>query len=283
MKNIHIIPTDKPSRLLMSIKNNLQFLKDKASLNPNNHFEGIYQNIYITSDEEIRKGDWVYCLTENRVLISNVSYSKLDDRFKIILTTDQDLIKDGVQAIDDEFLKWFVKNPSCESVEVQKFTGFAEDYLIIIPQEEPKQETGKEFYEFSKEFYESADKVITVKRQETFGEAIDRITKEDGYDIEGGKVADFVDGMVKGAEWQAEKDIIEIGILEIELKHTKILLESCEKALEERDEQAKRMYSEEEVKQAYTEGGFAQLRYIDGLPYIDRDKWFEQFKKKISK
>lgn len=44
--------------------------------------------------------------------------------------------------------------------------------------------------------------------------------------------------------------------------------------------QQKRMYSEEEVKQAYTEGGFAQLRYIDGLPYIDRDRWFEQFKKK---
>ena len=41
-----------------------------------------------------------------------------------------------------------------------------------------------------------------------------------------------------------------------------------------------RSYSEEEVKQAYTEGGFAQLRYIDGLPYIDRDKWFEQFKNK---
>lgn len=51
-------------------------------------------------------------------------------------------------------------------------------------------------------------------------------------------------------------------------------------------EQAKEMenqqkgYSEEEVKQAYTEGGFAQLRYIDGLPYIDRDRWFEQNKNK---
>lgn len=38
---------------------------------------------------------------------------------KIILTTDQDLIKDGVQAIDDEFLEWFVANPSCKFVEVQ--------------------------------------------------------------------------------------------------------------------------------------------------------------------
>jgi hypothetical protein len=39
---------------------------------------------------------------------------------KIILTTDQDLIKDGVQSIDDEFLEWFVKNPSCEEVEIEK-------------------------------------------------------------------------------------------------------------------------------------------------------------------
>ena len=65
---------------------------------------------------------------------------------KIILTTDQDLIKDGVQAIDDEFLEWFVENPSCEKDEVNK--GFADgtaygynflDYKIIIPKEEAKQ------------------------------------------------------------------------------------------------------------------------------------------------
>jgi hypothetical protein len=35
---------------------------------------------------------------------------------KVVLTTDQKLIKDGVQAIDDEFLDWLVKNPSCESL-----------------------------------------------------------------------------------------------------------------------------------------------------------------------
>ena len=59
-----------------------------------------------------------------------------------------------------------------------------------------------------------------------------------------------------------------------------------EEAKENTIKQAKEMeeqqqgYSEEEVKQAYTEGSFAQLRYIDGLPYIDRDRWFEQFKNK---
>ena len=61
---------------------------------------------------------------------------------KIILTTDQDLIKEGVQAIDDEFLEWFVKNPSCEWVEIEKmfnvvqFTSREFIYKIIIPKEE---------------------------------------------------------------------------------------------------------------------------------------------------
>ena len=72
---------------------------------------------------------------------------------KIILTTDQDLIKDGIQAIDDEFLEWFIKNPSCEYVEIEniydKFlngdkrsvSDFRNKYKIIIPKEEPKQES----------------------------------------------------------------------------------------------------------------------------------------------
>ena len=65
---------------------------------------------------------------------------------KIILTTDQDLIKDGIQAIDDEFLEWFVKNPNCEVIKVNKLcygalSGFADaGYKIIIPKEEHKQE-----------------------------------------------------------------------------------------------------------------------------------------------
>jgi len=37
---------------------------------------------------------------------------------EILLSTDTELQKDGVQAIDDEFLEWFVKNPSCEFVEI---------------------------------------------------------------------------------------------------------------------------------------------------------------------
>jgi hypothetical protein len=79
----------------------------------------INQNIYITSDEEIKEGDWVLNQKSCEVyIITNinelVSYEK-----KIILTTDQDLIKDGVQI---------VKGVGIES--------FNNGYKIIIPKEE---------------------------------------------------------------------------------------------------------------------------------------------------
>ncbi len=107
------------------------------------------QNIYITSDEEIKEGDWFLEKAGRQYPIHWNDVDKLNRHCKkIILTTDP--LLDGVQAIDDEFLEWFVKNPSCESVEVKKITypsteGFLEGkpliikniYKIIIPQEVP--------------------------------------------------------------------------------------------------------------------------------------------------
>jgi hypothetical protein len=126
---------------------------------------GVTQNIYITNDEEIKDGDWAYHkifgvgkITHIHGEYSFVSIKRnstdgtittpwrrnIPDIKKIILTTDQDLIKDSVQTIDDEFLEWFVKNPSCESVEViyepKNFLDTKQgwEYEIIIPKEEPK-------------------------------------------------------------------------------------------------------------------------------------------------
>jgi hypothetical protein len=151
MKNIHIIPTDKPSRLISSGK---EFnLLHKSTIDKR------CKNIYITSDEEIKEGDWVVTpnktimlvttkyTTESSFMIGNSKHKGspyyIEFCKKIILTTDQDLINDGVQAIDDEFLEWFVKNPSCKWVEVKPIlsnNGRAfYGYKIIIPQEEPKQ------------------------------------------------------------------------------------------------------------------------------------------------
>ena len=115
MKNIHVLPTDKPSRLSFDFDDNKYLLTDDLVLFDNqNLIEN--RNIYITSDEDIKISDYILCNNEVYKWHDNIEES---DR-KIILTTDQDLIKDGVQAIPDDFLEWFVENPSCERVEVIK-------------------------------------------------------------------------------------------------------------------------------------------------------------------
>jgi len=151
MKNIHILPTDKPSRLGYLTKKGKEVFRDLRlfdRLMPN-ILDSENQNIYITSDEEIKEGDW--CIDKHNIVYkqeSNKIFSEFTGSKKIILTTDQELIKDGVQAIDTEFLEWFVKNSSCESVNVKKGKmklnddgeeyGFPDMslYKIIIPQKE---------------------------------------------------------------------------------------------------------------------------------------------------
>jgi hypothetical protein len=140
MKNIHVLPTEKPSRLL-KFANHFIFDKETEVAYKRN------QHIYITSDEKIKEGDCVYSTSQdyNIQKVSKglvKSYQEVEHYKKIILTTDQDLIADGVQAIDDEFLEWFVKNPGCEEVEVRKYhSGILSDISeitsslkIIIPQ-----------------------------------------------------------------------------------------------------------------------------------------------------
>jgi hypothetical protein len=123
------------------------------------NIQDIKENIYITNYEEIKPNVYalinrVLCKTElldgkivSRQLLSGATMDICKGEYsEIILTTDQDLIKDGVQDIDDEFLEWFVKNPSCEEVEVEMNQGRYYDYggnvhitnayKIIIPKEE---------------------------------------------------------------------------------------------------------------------------------------------------
>jgi len=188
MKNINLIPTDKPSRLhnkngeLGNYPSTKLYIEDFKG-NQHNSF-----HIYITSDEENKEGsivlstydNWenesklkpvtgkIIKITEDGYLIQyysehfGVTQSMWDKGHSktIILTTDGDLINDGVQAIDDEFLEWFVKNPSCEEIEIdidfdvivtrtksllQNQSGktivipHRIHYRIIIPKEELKQ------------------------------------------------------------------------------------------------------------------------------------------------
>jgi hypothetical protein len=145
MKNIHVLKTDKPSRLY-SIGETL-ILSPLSTKHENN----IGRHIYITSDEEIKdirpyKGKWQ--LEQGQILNKFPSYlTDLSECKLVIMTTDQDLIKDGVQAIDDEFIEWFVKNPTCEWVTITELNDLSKNkyriynYKEAIPKEEYKKQT----------------------------------------------------------------------------------------------------------------------------------------------
>jgi len=153
-KNCWVIPTNKPSRLIFDKEENrlLPLQDDTVFMEYQNLVEN--QNIYITSDEEIKEGDWSInlnspyahkevCRIDNQIELERYAQKTGNNCKKIILTTDDQLIADGVQAIDDEFLEWFVKNPSCEEVEVDKNWNYPLDkswkYKVTIPSEEPKK------------------------------------------------------------------------------------------------------------------------------------------------
>ncbi len=179
MKNIHVLPTDKnPIKGDLLLRhlwrgtsneciswwryNETITIDDVIQYTTlNGSFRDITSsfkthNIYITNNEEIKEGDSVILksgrLTKAEISQGVLGFKTIDgvaflyfqegDK-KVILTTDQDLIKQGIQSIPDDFLEWFVKNPSCKSVEVkfnnrgitgaEKILKTFGEYKIIIP------------------------------------------------------------------------------------------------------------------------------------------------------
>jgi len=258
MKNIYVIPTDVPSRLISSGK---EFnLLQKSTIDKR------CKNIYITSDEEIKeklllnKTDYYYVknhynewyvgkfngnsfdfTNDNGNFNSNLFVCK-----KIILTTDQDLIADGVQAIDDDFLEWFVTNPSCEEVKVRKnpkvsfivkgkgIQNFNNGYKIIIPQEKqikcycghttycdcsPLDEAPNMDKQVLVKMWESAMPKLEPKQETTIEEAAEifvnnrfakQISGDKTYpDIYASKEA-IIESHILFAKWQQENIIEEL-------------------------------------------------------------------------
>jgi hypothetical protein len=276
MKNIHIIPTDKPSRLVIdTIENKLYY----QPILHNKTVNVLPQNIYITSDSEIKEGDWII---RNKKIVKAINTAYYSAK-KIILTTDQDLIKDGVQAIDDEFLEWFVKNPMCEEAKIENHvvgTGFThvgktpskqerlrgcydngeqiigkwEDcykYKIIIPQEEPKQET----------LEEAAEKHAKKQYGNSCGAREERKNCKEDF--------------IEGAKWQAKKDTEIINSLNNTLN--KIGQRNIDNLFEETPK-----YTKEDLKKAFNDGAAVKQWSDFGveMKYENFDVWFEQFKKK---
>jgi hypothetical protein len=218
MKNIHILPTDQPSRLYLEYGDGDLCLANNPlpqTSRSNN------QHLYVTSDEKPKQNDW--CLHDGVVyimrnhMISRPSYNAK----KIILTTDPTLISDGVQSIDNDFLEWFVKNPSCEEVKIEDYgTLYNFRYLILIPQEEPKQE----FLLFDKE----RANTITSEGQKTVRELQNTIQQETleeaAKEFYPPTTTDLIcspklvrDAFLAGAKWQAERMYSDLYILRNDL------------------------------------------------------------------
>jgi hypothetical protein len=292
MKNIHVIPTDKPSRLYK--------LSNKLYLDntPKEYYKKY--NIYITSDEEIKIGNWVLNIEENTIFkpstyeiyhIKNSEAKYYEYCKKIILTTDQDLIKDGVQAIDDDFLEWFVKNPSCEYIQTTELSLFNGDtgesghykYEIIIPKEEPK--TGS-ITECIKMIIDNQLNELEELKQETcefmkeVGCIKDICTCNTGPKQETFIKPDYTDGewlspVPTERAWQEEK-LVEI------FEHYPNASPKWQymNGLIQNSLDTKQIYSKEEVLDLLYKRDLYLLNRDEEIDLELPDKWFEQFKKK---
>jgi len=222
----------------------------------------LQENIYITSDEEIKEGDWYYYFG------FIIKYEKDENTLtpnckKIILTTDQDLIKDGVQAIDDELLEWFIKNPSCESVDVGKTIKLIDNYAkkdgdrwevkynIYIPKEEAKQEgyiCPHTLLQCDDECCVSAEDChikesigILSDKQETLEEVAHKMLDDYGIKSMGQSIGilEVKKLMVKMAKWQQERSYSEEEVYHILCEHTAFLFAGGKSTLTEWFEQFK--------------------------------------------
>jgi hypothetical protein len=133
MRNLYVLPTDNSSRLLYR-NSDSKFILYKNLQNNREFVHLKTQHIYITNDDKVKEGDWVYFISTKEVV--KVPIGGFKDCKKIILTTDLDLIKGSIQSIDNNFLEWFVNN-SCESVTTRiheiSYAIAQTVYEIIIP------------------------------------------------------------------------------------------------------------------------------------------------------
>jgi hypothetical protein len=226
---------------------------------------------------------------------------------EILLSTDDLLIKDGIQAIDDEFLEWFVKNPSCEEVEVEKDYCYGNlehfDYKIIIPKEKPKtfkelfantgiepttDENGNIQYNFKATMKEEPKlKCICDSENDKWVCTRDCTNKELKQETE-------LDAYYRNGVGGAKQETLEEFAKEfannsaITNYEEGINVGKYQGVINGAKWQQERSYSEEEVydivEQAIKENSIKQLHFFDGgysnPIYTNLKKWFEQFKKK---
>jgi hypothetical protein len=278
MKNIHVLPTEKGTGSLAKSPNTKYYVVSDHNRGISDHID---YNIYITFYEKIKEGinQWYLDKVLNEPYNSGgAQYSSKQD--VIILTTDQDLIADGVQAIDDEFLQWYVKNPSCEYVEI--------DYDVIITQDKPLiQHQGSEPIVVP---HKNTYKIIIPKEYNYIGECNGNKGNGCFMDSSGHDCGCFIRVLKEEPKQEIDTSKYTIGVDPYDEQET--LEEAAtrytcgwgenddEKAFiagaKWQQEQDKNKFSEEEVAIAFDEG---QAYSVTGK-LVDGKEWVKQFKKK---
>jgi hypothetical protein len=219
MKNIHVLPTDGKKASYLAFDRNKKLRFSEWS-HPYASVGGwVALHIYITNSEEIKE-EKLRWIIDNRPNMNGFIHQVsvfLDSKIcpEIILTTDQDLIKDGVQAIDDEFLEWFVKNPSCEEVEVvyepKNFLDPTQGWEYTIISKIPKEDwllnnpQCKQIESCSKSLSKKCICPKEEHKQETLEEAIKQELEDYFFsNISEIKKAEYFISF--GAKWQQEQD-----------------------------------------------------------------------------
>ena len=194
MKNIFLIPTDKESRLWRDLDSNKLTFDNLSHSNSNECTKCSHEYGYITSDEKFIRDEYVTdgleVIKSTPKLVDAQGLVNRRDWKKIVMTNDLELIESGIQQIGDLFFRWFVKNPSCEEVEVKKekirvdkdFNDISHwnrfVHKIIIPEEETLSEKLEKIV--SKEpskFVEESNERFRIREEKKLKEAFDEIYK----------------------------------------------------------------------------------------------------------
>lgn len=219
MKNIFVLPSERSSLYFYDkeLKYNLDgkaFKSDYSGVNISP------QNIYITNSEEINKDTkpcWCINTIKNTWNDDLIYYQGAMPQYhyigfkKIILTSDPELIKNGVQEVSNEFLEWFVAKANdsgkpIDIVEVRKekyserfdndksaigdVSTWGNRWIPIIPTQEQKQDLHFAF---------------DVPKQETIEEVAHKYAREQPIN----KTSHMM-GFIAGAKHQSEKMFVKV-------------------------------------------------------------------------
>lgn len=187
MKNVHLLQTEVyPAKLQLDRDYGTLKILDEPCVINGQDFVGA--NLYIISNELYTVG---WYLDNNNHITKTTTKQESAWEYqqkwkKIILTTDQNLIKDGVQALDDEFLNWFIKNQKREIPIITTIVNNESRFTTSIGFESWRKEESEQERVYSEEdmrecwkaaFEESFNKWVKRKPKTTFKKWLNQFKK----------------------------------------------------------------------------------------------------------